>query len=160
MSTMISSRLARTSHSSAFIAEGLSDLAFNLLADAEEAAAEIKALRERVRSISGESDKSASVAPQAQSAKINIKNLPLSEIKKQLEKATIVSLLSHENDIAISLDGTHVLKASVAKSDLPLSIGEKTFLITCSGKSLLRDLVISKVHFDCEIGRASCRERV
>lgn len=112
---------------------------------------EIKALRERVRSISGESDKSASVAPQAQSAKINIKNLPLSEIKKQLEKATIVSLLSHENEIAISLDGTHVLKASVAKSDLPLSIGEKTFLITSSGKSLLRDLVISKVHFDCEI---------
>jgi len=110
---------------------------------------EIKALRDRVRALSGEESSPEEVSDK----KFTLRRADLSEVVAILkEREGQIALLRHENEIAISIDGEEVLLASFDKASIPLECHQNTALITHNGKELIRDGIVHSIGFDCELG--------
>ena len=110
---------------------------------------EIKALRDRVRTLAGVEPSSAQ-----QSAGVSkVRSVAFSEIVKLLaDHDGPVALLRHENEIAISFERSEVLLAPISQSELPIPLKPSTQLISYRGKELIRDGIITSLAFDCELG--------
>ena len=110
---------------------------------------EIKALRDRVKVLAGESDSVETKKANVRTIKVNRTSLKeMATFVKEAEGN--LAILTHENEIAISINPSSVLVAEIhreAKLEIPTSVK----VISHASKENIRRSFISRVDFDTEL---------
>lgn len=104
---------------------------------------EIKALRDRARSLAGETIR----AEPASSRSVKVTKIDKAAAAKLLRTEQKIALLAGENQLALAVneDEVYLIESSLG------AIAREIQIITVGAKSLLRDGIIEDVVFDCEL---------
>lgn len=106
---------------------------------------EIKALKERVQALSGNS---APLKNPAQTAKVSVLRLDEAQFIEKVQAITgRTAIYVSDGEMAVAVDGETVIHGEITKDIL----GPKAKVITHDGKWLIREEILSKSFFDVEL---------